>query len=479
MGATAALSTFAAGVRYEDLPVRVVEDTKRIIADTLACAVGGTLLDAGRMVGEAASQIGGGPKEATVLGSGRKVSAAAAAFANSALANALDADETLFNSSHHACCTVPSALALAEALGLSGKELITAVAVGYEIGARVCVSLTIARVNEKGDIERFPTTGLGWAVFAAAAAASKALGLAPAQFATALGIAGWTSPISSHLKWDHSGELHMMKNSPHAFMGFSGVTAARLSALGFTGEPAMLDGDAGFWRLVGSPDCDWNVLCGGLGENWWISRAAIKPYATNRLTHHAISLFRALQSENDLGPNEIEKIEIKSFARVASAFLSGNLAPKNPVEAQFSLPFAIAASAYGHELGPQWCQPAQLSDPRLRAFAGRVSVSTDPEIQKTMAEDLLRTRRYPRVPTMVTIFARGQSFTRSANYAPGDPDTEATRLTDADLERKFHLFTDNVLGEELSASAWLKLSMLEQWPEVSVVTAALSARSGD
>lgn len=464
-GPTAALAGFASGIRFDDLPRAVAEDTKRIIADTIACALGGSKLPAGEKLMQAAPQIGASPVEATVLGGGAKVSAAAAAFANSGLANALDADETLLNSSHHACCTVPPALALAEAHNLGGKELIAAVAVGYEIGARVSQSLTIARVNERGDIERFPTTGLGWAVFGAAAAAGKALALDAAQFAHALGIAGWTSPISSHLKWDHSGELHMMKNSPHAFMGMTGVTAARLAQLGFAGEPAILDGEDGYWRLVGSPECNWDILSGGLGESWWISKAAIKPYATNRLTHHTIGLFAEIMSENTLTPYEIDSVEVRSFARVASPFLSGNLAPKNPVEAQFSLPFALAARAYGSDLGPDWCSPKNIAEERYRQFAKKVSVKTDPKIQALMANDLRETRRYPRVPSIVTVRARGTTFTKDTEYTLGDPGFAETRMSDAQLEEKFLSFAGAALDTGKAEAAWRALMSMETAPE--------------
>jgi 2-methylcitrate dehydratase PrpD len=474
-GPTAELATFAAGVRFDDLPPAIVSDTKRIIADTIACALGGSTLPAGKILMQAADQIGAMPAEASVLGQSSKVSAAAAAFANSGLANALDADETLLNSSHHACCTVPPALALAQAQQLSGQELIVAVAIGYEIGARVSQALTIARVNERGDIERFPTTGLGWAVFGAAAAAGKALALDAQQLAYALGIAGWNSPISSHLKWDHSGELHMMKNSPHPFMGFSGVAAARLAALGFTAEPAILDGEDGYWRLVGSPDCDWKTLRDGLGETWWISRAAIKPYATNRLTHHTIGLFSAILAEEKLKPEEIEGVQVKSFARVASQFLSGNLVPKNPVEAQFSLPFALAARAYGSDLGPDWCRAENLTDPRLLAFAQKISVTTDPEIQKSMAQDLRDTRRYPRVPSVVTVQARGTTFTRSADYALGDPGRPETRMTDEQLRQKFHLYAGETLGTRRTETLWLELQSLESSEHFGRVVHELTA----
>jgi 2-methylcitrate dehydratase PrpD len=439
----------------------VVEDAKRIIADTIACAIAAGSFDAGKLIVESARALGSAPAESTIFAGGAKVSAAASAFANSYLANLLDADETLLNSTHHACCTVFPALALCESHALSGRELITAVATGYDVGARVGLSLTIARVNERGEVQRIPSAGLGWATFGAAAAGGKALGLSAGQLAHALGIAGWVSPISSHRKWDETENLHMMKNSPHAFMGMHGVIAAQMAHRGFSADSTIFDGDAGYWTLAGSPDSHWDVLTGELGKKWWISEAAIKPYALNRLTHHSIDAFRKLIEDHELTPEDIDAVHVKTFARVASPFLSGKSAPQTAIAAQFSLPYALAACAYGFELTPAWQRPRVLNDPRLSAFMSKITVDTDADIKKLMADDFMRTRRYPRVPAEVTVIAKSGTHTARTEYAWGDPGSPKTRFTDEQLKHKFFSFTEDVLLPAGSDAAFEALSSLE------------------
>ncbi|MBI4192265.1 MAG: MmgE/PrpD family protein [Betaproteobacteria bacterium] len=466
-GSTAKLAEFMAATRYEDLPPAVIADTKRIIADTLACAIAGSSFDAGKIVVGAAKALGSAPSESTIVSTNTKVSAAAGAFANSYLANLLDADETFFNSTHHACCTIFPALAVCESRESSGRDLITAVATAYDIGARVGLSLPIARVNEKGDVERFRSAGLGWATFAAAAAAGKALRLEREQFAHAFGIAGWVAPISSHPKWDQSHTSHMMKNSPHGFMGLHGVIAARMAQSGFTADTTIFEGEVGYWKLAGSPECRWDVLVGELGKKWWISEASIKPYASNRLTHHAIDVFRRILREQNLQADEIERVHIKTFSRVASPFLSRPAAPETAIAAQFNLPFALAACAFGFDLTPQWQRSEVLTDTRLRAFTRKIEVETDAGVQKLMAEDLRQIMRYPRIPTEVTVMARGMSYSGRTEYAWGDPWSEQTRMTNTQLKQKFLAFTDEILKPENSDAALEALFNLEHIQNVA------------
>lgn len=475
-GSTAQICDFVAATKYEDLSLKVIDDTKRIIADTIACAIAAGSFDAGKLIAESARALGSAPVESTILAGGGKASAAASAFANSYLANLLDADETLLNSTHHACCTVFPALALCESHGLSGRELITAVAIGYDVGARVGLSLTIAHINERDEVQRVPSAGLGWATFGATAAGGKALGLNAEQLAHALGIAGWVSPISSHRKWDETENLHMMKNSPHAFMGMHGVIASQMAYRGFSADSSIFDGEAGYWSLAGSPDCNWDALTGELGKKWWISEAAIKPYALNRLTHHSIDAFRKIVRDHDLKPDEIEAVHVKTFARVASPFLSAKAVPQTAIAAQFSLPFALAACAYDIELTPAWQRDRVLNDPRLSAFMSKITVDTDADIKKLMADDFRRTRRYPRVPAEVTVVAKNGTHTARAEYAWGDPASPKTRFTDEELKHKFFAYTEDTFMPGGADAAFAALLRLETIGDVATGLVPLLSR---
>jgi 2-methylcitrate dehydratase PrpD len=221
---------------------------------------GARSLDSGNIVIELAGETGGAGKS-TVLGSSGKVAAATAAFANSYLGNALDADETLYNRGHHAVATVFPALALAERTGADGRALITAVALGYDVAARVGNSLTFSTVSAGG---RGPASNasLGWISFASVTAAGSILELDPDRMAHAMGIAGWTSPLPCGLRWQQiTSPKPMLKYTPYGFISQQGVLAAQLAGKGFTGDPGVLDGDRGFWRMSGAVKCDWDITC--------------------------------------------------------------------------------------------------------------------------------------------------------------------------------------------------------------------------
>jgi len=468
-GATACLAGFIRDTRFGDLPPEVVHDTRRIICDSIACAVGGTSLDAGKIVVEMAKALGG-PPESSIMANGGKVSPASAAFANCYLGNVLDADETLLNSSHHAVCAVFPALAFAESLGLDGKELITAVAVGYDIGARIGLSFVGARVTDSGSIEfgRRHRAGHGWITFAAMAAAGKALNLDGRQLANAFGIAGFSSPIASNQRW---GQLvagkNMGKYAPYSFMGFNGVVAAQMAQKGFTADPAFLDGDLGYWKLMGAQEYEWQILLGDLGKKWWIPETSIKPFASGRFSHHSLSLFRNILRDQNLRAEEIENVVVKTFSRAASPWFSGVSEPQTQIDMQFSIPLALAAAAYGLELTPDWQSQERLKDRRLSEFARRVRVETDPSAYKVMAEEIKKERRFRRIPTEVAVSARGRVYRARSDYAWGDPWTKETRMTDEQLKDKFRGFCSRLLRSDKIEGALEALYGLEKVKNVA------------
>ncbi len=465
-GATACLAGFIRDTSFDDLPPEVVHDTRRIICDSIACAVGGTSLDGGKTVVDMAKTLGG-PPESSIMANGGKVSPASAAFANTYLGNVLDTDETLLFFSHHAVCAVFPALAVVESLGLDGKDLITAVAIGYDVGARIGLSLPHSRITGTGSVEFAPNLGMGWETFAAVAAAGKAFKLDVAQLASAFGIAGYASPMArSRFQQVPSGKP-MVKYAPYASMGFVGIVASQMARLGFSADPAFFDGDLGYWKLAGASEFDWGRLLGDLRERWWITETSIKPYAAGRYAHHSVDLLRQIIREQVLTPGEIERVEVKTLPVVAMPWLSGLCEPQTQIDMQFSIPLALAATAYGLELSPEWQSPERMKDHRLFEFASRVKVEADRSNLKVMADDISRVSRLKRIPTTVTVSARGQVYRASSDYAWGDPWLEETRMSDEQLRNKFRSFCSRLLRSDKIEAALETLYRLETVDNVS------------
>jgi len=464
-GATELLVEFVRDTKFSDLPSAVVHDTKRIILDSIACAVGGYSIDAGKIVVEMAHELGGAPMS-TILANGAMVSPASAAFANTALGNALDADETFLNSGHHAVCAVFPALSIVESRGLSGKDLITSVALGFDVGSRVGLSLTWAKITETGAIEFAPKSGLGWLVFSAVAAAGKALGLDKDQLANALGIAGYGSPLPSASRWGETAAgKPMLKYAPYSFIGLAGVMAAQMAQKGYTGDRTFLDG---YWKLAGTSECNWDILIKDLGKIWWISSTSIKPYASCRWTHYSLDLFLKILNEQKLRPEEIEEVIVDTFSIAASPHLSGVVDPETQIDMQFSIPFVLAVAAHGIELTPQWQSTGNMKEKRFREFARRVKVHADSSALTIMSQDIKHEGRFKRIPTKVTVSARGKKFTGSTEYAWGDPWTEETRMTDEQLAHKFRAYCSGMLRSGKIEKALDMLNNLESVGNVSM-----------
>ncbi|MDD5095082.1 MAG: MmgE/PrpD family protein [Dehalococcoidia bacterium] len=304
------LSDFVEGTEFEDLPVEVVDYTKRIILDTLGCAIGGYTLNRSKLIVDVARELGGKP-ESSILVTGDRVSSSAAAFANADMANALDADDTFLNYTHFANVVLADALAVAERVGANGKDLILAVALGFDVAARISLSLTFAELAENGPrLKIGQVTGMGYITIGGAVAAGKLLALDRFKMADAIGIAGSICPSPAVGKLGRSPRWTSQKYAPYMIMGLSGTLAALLAAKGYHGDRTILDGDVGFWRFQGATSCASEFMANDLGSKWWILETSVKPYPNCRYTHPGLDIFLSLMEEQQLNSANIESVTV-------------------------------------------------------------------------------------------------------------------------------------------------------------------------
>ena len=450
---TQRLADFAVETNFEHLPGEVVHQTKRIILDTIGCGIAGYSLDRGKIVAELVMDLGGKP-EASVFVSGDKVACANAAFANADLANAIDGDETFLNFAHFANTIVANALALGERVGATGKDLITAVALGFDVTARIGLSIPALKVIGKPPNERIqwgPVFGYGFVTPGGAVAAGKILGLDKGKMADAIGLAGANAVCPSINKFLTEPALPMHKYAGYGFIAYTGVIAALLAEKGYTGDRTILDGDLGFWRFSGGLEVNWDLLVGELGKKWWILEDAIKLYPSCRLTHGCLDLFYKIKEEQKLKPEEIESVTTKlhSVAMGDKPIAEPSLTPQpNDLTLQFNMPYLISLAALGINPGPGWYSPERLTDPRLRELMKKVKVV---EIESESISDLIKvirdepTKRFRKAPCSITVAARGTRFDARTDYIRGDPWQAETRISDAQLKEKFRSFCYTII----------------------------------
>jgi 2-methylcitrate dehydratase PrpD len=240
-------------------------------------------------------------------------------------------------------------------------------------------------------------------------------------------------------------------------MAHIGVMAALLAQKGYLGDRAVLDGDIGFWKMLGALGANWDFLVNDLGKKWWILEDAIKLYPCCRALHPGLDMFYKINGEQKFQPEEIENVTVRlhpafmGFYGLREPYLKLDPADiATEVNLQFSVPYAITMAALGITPGPDWYSSETLSDSRVGQFMKKVQVKENPkagkELLKLMRED--PTGRLRKQPCSITIVARGKTFDDSAEYVSGDPWFDETRLSDDQVAEKFRNYCHNIIPDE-------------------------------
>lgn len=357
------LADFAASVASG----RADEQARRMqlyALDTLAVMLAGTVSpSSGSMLATILSACG--KAEATVMAEGRVTSAWDAALANGAFAHALELDDDhRIAVLHPGAVVVPAALASAEAANASGLTFLRALLVGYEVACR----LGEVYRGSLFDHALHPTALCG--IFGAAAAASVAMGLDRDAFVRALGIAG--TQAAGLTEWRADGSW--IKRLHPGRSAHGGVLAARLAQNGFTGPATIFEGDGGFFRAFShAGPMDPSSMTRRLGDDYRALGTAIKPYPCCRFEHGAIDL--ALEAaEGGLQPDQIEAVHVRIYR---TNVLTYHKAPKNAVDAQFNVPYAVALALVRKGVRLADFTDDGIKDPDVLAMAERIDVTED------------------------------------------------------------------------------------------------------
>src|SRR5215467_7283349 len=323
--------------RYADLPASAIEAACRDILDTFGCMLGGS---GSPGINELCMVIGrwGGLEESRVLLRGLRLPAPQAALLNASMGHALDFDDTLDtgDSIHPGVSVLASVLATADSLGgVSGRDLLLAVALGLDVSCRIALACTRDRGWHR-------TAAMG--VFGATTAAGKLIGLTPEQMLAAFGIA--YSHAAGNRQCILDGALTKRMQAGQA--SSAGVFSAVLAQTGFTGASNIFNGRFGFLELYQPNGHDASLLLGDLGTVFCGEALSYKPYPCGRPLHAAIDAALAARGLLEIaGGDDIESVTIEADpAGHADQFGSGpaKRRPTQVVEAQFAQPFLVATA---------------------------------------------------------------------------------------------------------------------------------------
>ena len=430
---TATMSRWAAGLEFDQLGEQAVHEARRYLLDSLGCAFGGYRQEDALIALDVLDEIAGiGP--ATVLGSGKKVDVVSASLANALMVRIMDYNDIYWQQDpSHPSDIIPAAIACTERQGAGGKELIVGIVLGHEFEMRLCEA-AFPGIRERGWHHGTLTA------FVSPIVAGRMLRLPWEAIQHAIGISA-----SHHctLGAVTAGKLTMMKNTVDPMATQAGVMAALLAEKRYSGPEHVIDGKEGLVHCMG-PEWKLEILTEGLGESWRIERCGMKAFPTEALTHAPISAVIELVQQNDLQPEQIEKVHVRSLARAADILADPTkYDPRSKETADHSLPYVIAAAIVHRQVTPAQFETDAIMDPRVREQLNKVEVVADPDIEAVFPE-------LQRVIVSITT-TDGEEYSEQLDYPKGDP---RNPLTDQEVEEKFDALTVSVLSD--SARARLK-----------------------
>ena len=415
------------------------------VLDTIGVALAGASEPAARIVQHVISVSESGP--CVVLGTGIRTDAAAAAFANGTAAHALDYDDMCFVSlAHPSAALVPAALAAANLSGASGRALLDAYIVGFEIEAR------LGRAMNPQHYQRgwHCTSTLG--VIGAAAAASRLLGLGAKETMHALAIA---ASSARGLKENFG---TMVKPLHAGLAARDGVQAALLAQHGMTASAAAIDGPQGFLHAMDGDHGDIDRELEDLGTRWEIvdTGVTVKLYPSCAGTHPALDAILDLRREYGFTDTTVDRVMVGVDAITPTILLYDR--PASGLEGKFSMPFCAAAAIVSGRVGIDTFEDAAMRDPRITAMLSRVTMQVDETLNKA-APTLSQARVQIRLND-------GREIAADANGARGYPDRPAS---DEELAAKFMACAGRALTREASSALLAALKSIESVADVRTI----------
>jgi 2-methylcitrate dehydratase len=443
---TAAMSKWAAGLKFQDLSQDAIYQAKRFFLDSVGCALGGYQQHDVVIALQVLDEIAGSGK-ATVIGTGKQMDAVSAALANALMIRCMDYNDIYWKQDpSHPSDIFPAAIACCERNGGDGRELIVGLVLGHEFEMRLCEA-AFPGVRERGWHHATLTA------FVSPIVAGRMLHLDWAKMQHAIGISASARVTLGAVT---AGKLTMMKNTVDPMATQSGVLAALLAEKGYTGPEHVFDGKEGLTHCFG-PGWKLNILTDGLGESWRITECGMKAFPTEALTHTPISAVLALLRDNDLMPGDVAKVHIRTTTRGADILSDpSKYDPHTKETADHSLPYVIAAAIAERQVTPGQFTMEKIMDPTIRAQLNKIVVVADPEIERV----------FPALQRVVVAIQTvdGREFSKQLDYPKGDP---RNRLTDKEVEEKFEALAGPVMTANARRKAIDAIWSLEKQASVA------------
>ncbi len=390
---------YAANLRYEDLPEDVRKLAHLVLLDTLGCAMTGAGTEEVALIRRAMTQANGPGGDAMFWGTHDKAPLPLAALANGAAVHAREIDD-FGGCAHSGSVVIPAALGVAARVGASGRELLTAIVIGYDIARRAMDGGGGYQAMKDRGWHSTSTCG----GFGAAAAAGRLLGLDAQQLQWALGYAGSNAGGT----WAYIPEGAMSKRVHPGFAAHTGIIAAYLASNGVTGPASIFEAPwGGYYPTyvpgVATPE----AATRDLGSDFRIRLVGFKPYAACRGIHSSVDVALGMRNKHNVRAADVKQVTVRGSPTHLKQL--GKQDVQTMLDAQMSLPYSIAASlTTGGAMVDQYT-PDALKRPDVRDLARRVHLKLEPSVANGDEPYLDVELKDGRVLTDRVLIARGDS----------------------------------------------------------------------
>ena len=440
------VSDFVANTSYSDLPHSAVDRARRVLADTIAAiAAGSAEPEVMALIKRTTNQHG----PSRLIGSGERAEPAMAAFLNGTAGTFLELDEgNQFSRGHPGIHALPAILALAEQCGSTGRDFLTALIIGYEIGARIGIaSRILPSMHPHGT----------WGTVGSAVAVAKLLGLSAEKVREIINVASTLGLATSRQTMLQGGTV---RNSFAGVSGKMGILAWHMVESGFTGEA---DGLSTVWGSVSSNEWLPEEMTNNLGARYEIARNYFKRHACCRYNHGTLdALAMIVKERGELATQEISNIQVETYSLAAQL---SDRNPKNTLAGKFSVPFAVASTLINKSSGVESFTWDMIRNAEIQAFSDKVEVIENPEFTAKMPDYR---------PSRVTIeLIDGTQL--SAETMTNRGDTEDP-YDDDELDQKYIELTGRVWTESISKSVYDHCFNIEQLDNMNELTMHFKGR---
>lgn len=439
------------GLTYDQLPADVVHEVKRRVIDALGCAMGAYLGEPGKIARALAHTVEAPAYGATMLGSYHQTSPEMAAFANGLLMRYLDYNDTYLSlEPAHPSDNIAAIFAVAEPEMASGQEIITAIALAYEVQCRLCDATSIR--------------ARGWdhvtyGALSAALGASKILQLNPEETQHAMAL---STVANVAMRQTRVGELSHWKGAAFANTSRNAVFAARLAWHGMTGPSHIVEGEMGFQKQVSGPFT--LPPFGGEGDDFMITRTSIKYWPAEYHSQSAIDA--ALQLRQEIGLlDAVASIDVETFD-AAVDIIGGEEEkwfPKSRETADHSLPYCIAVALVDGQVDLEQFDDKHLNNTTIRELIQKIKIHRNVELSKLYPEG---------IPNLLRIKTKdGKEYTKQVTYPRGHAKNP---MTDAEVEDKFRRLASRVLSKDQIDYLLSQLWQLDEQDEIGTLLEAFA-----